>query len=116
MKKIIVVKFGGSSLKNKEDLSKILSVVKMYEQPLAVVVSAVNGVTDRLAEAVADIRNLDVNGFLASLNSTYQHFLKAKNQELKARVYEIRDLLEGARLIGQVPDFVYDRVLSHGER
>ena len=116
MKKIIVVKFGGSSLKNKEDLSKILSVVKMYEQPLAIVVSAVSGVTDRLAEAVADIRNLDVNGFLASLNSTYQHFLKEKNQELKARVYEIRDLLEGARLIGQVPDFVYDRVLSHGER
>jgi len=116
MKKIIVVKFGGSSLKNNEDLSKILNVVKMYEQPLAVVASAVNGVTDRLVEAVADIRNLDVNSFLASLNSTYQHFLKAKNQELKARVYEIRDLLEGARLIGQVPDFVYDRVLSHGER
>jgi len=116
MKKIIVVKFGGSSLKNKEDLAKILSVVKMYEQPLVVVVSAVRGVTDRLMEALDDIGSLDVDGLLASLNSIYQSFLETRNFELEARVYGIRDLLLGSRLIGQVPDFVYDQVSSHGER
>ncbi|MDD8020140.1 MAG: aspartate kinase [Acidobacteriota bacterium] len=115
MKKI-VVKFGGSNLKKKEDLSKILSVIKMYKQPLVVVVSAVNGVTDRLIDALANVNHLDVDRLLIELSSIYQSFLDVKNAELETRIYEIKDLLLGTKLIGQVPDFIYDQVLSHGEK
>lgn len=114
--KVIVLKFGGSNLKNRSDLERILRVVSMYKEPFIVVVSAVNGVTNRLIDALDNIRNLDVESFLEDLYLTYRSFLGEENVQLKKRVYEIQELLMGTKLIGKVPDFVYDEVVSHGER
>jgi len=114
--KPIVIKFGGSNLKDKSDLSKILNVVRMYDKPLIVVVSAANGVTNKLIQAVSDIRNLEIERFLAEIYSVYKSFIDEEDLELKERVYQIRETLLGAKLIGRVPDFVYDQIVSHGER
>lgn len=113
---MVVLKFGGSNLKNKADLEKILKVVSMYKEPFIVVVSAANGITNKLIDALSNINDLDVDGFLEELYSTYQSFLTEENLQLKERVYQIRELLLGTKLIGKVPDFVYDQVVSHGER
>ncbi|MDI3495804.1 aspartate kinase [Pseudothermotoga elfii] len=115
MKKV-VLKFGGSSLKNKDDLSKIFEVVRMYDRSFILVVSAVNGVTNSLIRALKVIKDIDIDEFLFDLYSIYQNFLDREYSDLKERVYQIRDLLMGAKLIGRVPDFVYDHVVSHGER
>jgi len=45
----IVLKIGGSNLKDTESFSRIISLVKAYQHPVIVVVSAFYGVTDRLA-------------------------------------------------------------------
>ncbi|HEY8541377.1 MAG TPA: aspartate kinase, partial [Pseudothermotoga sp.] len=113
---MVVLKFGGSNLRNKADLEKILKVISMYREPFIVVVSAVNGVTNRLIDALNNIGDLDVNKFLEELYSTYQSFLSEENFELKERVYQIKEILLGTKLIGKVPDFVYDQIVSHGER
>ena len=44
----IVLKIGGSNLKNEESLSGIISLAKAYPFPVIVVVSAFFGVTNRL--------------------------------------------------------------------
>lgn len=113
---MVVLKFGGSNLRNKADLEKILKVISMYREPFIVVVSAVNGVTNRLIDALNNIGDLDVNKFLEELYSTYQSFLSEENFQLKERVYQIKEILLGTKLIGKVPDFVYDQIVSHGER
>ncbi len=114
--KVVVLKFGGSNLKNKSDLQKILKVVSMYREPFIVVVSAVNGVTNKLIDALNNIEDLNVEDFLEELYSTYRSFLDEEDFQLKERVYQIKELLLGVKLIGKVPDFVYDRLVSHGER
>jgi len=111
-----VMKFGGSALRSRPDLEKVLEIAKAYVKPFVMVVSAVNGVTDELVRAARGIGGLDVNAFLAGLYGTCRDMLGADCRGLEARVFEIRDLLLGAKLIGETPDSVYDRVVSHGER
>jgi len=111
-----VLKFGGSNLRHRSDLSRILEVVRMYNRPLVVVVSALNGVTNSLINAVKNIKTLDVDDFLSHLYSTYCNFFGEESVLLKERVYQIHNMLVGAQLIGEVPDFVHDYVVSHGER
>ena len=52
-----VVKFGGSNLKCKEDIGRIIQVVKNYNQPVVIVVSAFYGVTNYLIEALDKARH-----------------------------------------------------------
>ncbi|HOK34057.1 MAG TPA: aspartate kinase, partial [Fervidobacterium sp.] len=98
-----VLKFGGSNLRRRSDLSTILEVIRMYNEPLVIVVSALNGVTNSLINAVKNIRTLDVDGFLSHLYSTYRDFLGEEFTPLKERVYQIRNMLIGTQLIGEVP-------------
>ena len=50
----IVVKIGGSNLKSKLDLSKVLNVIVSYQQPVVVVVSAFYGITDLLVSKISN--------------------------------------------------------------
>lgn len=111
-----VVKFGGSNLRCREDLFKILEVVRMYQQSLIVVVSAAYGVTNQLIDAVSKIDQLDVDDFLNFLYERYRSFLDRDDEELRARVFEIRNALLGSKLLGEVPTQVQDFIVSHGER
>lgn len=111
-----VLKFGGSNLKSGQDLFKIMEVVKMYRGQLIVVISAVYGVTNQLIDAVSKIDRLDVDEFLTRLYERYRSFLGRDDQQLKDRVFEIRNVLLGSKLLGEVPFQVQDLIVSHGER
>jgi len=69
-----------------------------------------------LTEALENLPDLNVDGFLDNMESVYQGFLQEPSSELHQRVFAIKDFLQGAQLIGEAPPFVYDYVLSHGER
>lgn len=111
-----VLKFGGSNLKSRDDLFKILDVVKMYKGSLIVVVSAAYGVTNQLIDAVSKIDRLDVDAFLQSLYERYRSFLGRDDEGLKDRVFEIRDVLLGSKFLKEVPIEFQDYIVSHGER
>jgi len=113
---VFVVKFGGSNLKNAEDLFKILEVLRMYNKNLIIVISAAYNVTNQLIDAVAKIDRLNVDEFLTSLYERYRSFLGRDDEQLKERVFEIKNVLLGAKLLGEVPVQVQDRIVSHGER
>ncbi len=128
MSRKIVVKFGGSNLKSKEDISRLIQVVRLYAQPLVIVVSALYGVTDRLvetlrrapteAEAIPEIEEYLVEAHLRiiELYIDDEAYREQVADAVRQRVEELEKNLRGVHYLGEVPDFVEDRVLSYGER
>lgn len=129
-KKRIVVKFGGSNLKSNGDITKLLRAVKLYrrEQDIVIVVSALFGVTDTLVEALQLVKcdETSITGLKASLLETHQQLalqyiedsdLQAETLDnLNRRIDILGKNLKGVNCLGEIPDFVEDRVLSYGER
>ena len=124
----IVVKFGGSNLKTKRDLKKVLEVIESYEEPLVIVVSAFYGITDFLSsrisasletkEAIENIidelnnRNREIVGE----NITDLAYSKKALQKLDTIVGQLEKFLLGVHYIGEVPEFLEDQILSFGEK
>lgn len=124
----IVVKFGGSNLKTNEDIDNIIKVVKSYNRPLVVVVSAFFGVTNYLQSGLervqSSIDHIDEMGkFIRNLKKDVISY-HVDNEELQQSIYktierrleELENCLKGVHYIGDVPDFIEDRVLSFGEK
>lgn len=126
--KKIVVKFGGSNLKQKEDITRLVRAVKAYQQPIVIVISALYGVTDMLVYTLTRITNeeavvdeikqklLDLHFQILDLyieDTGYRNEVKGK---IATRVAELVKYLWGIHCLGEVPNFASDRVLSYGER
>ncbi|TRX72296.1 aspartate kinase [Carboxylicivirga sp. M1479] len=127
MKKI-VAKFGGSNLKKKEDIQKLVRVIKTYDRPMVIVVSAFYGITNHLIKSMEAVQEEESN--IEKLG----HFLKELKKEailenfedkewqdktlcaVQSRIKELNRYLTGIHYIGDVPDFVGDVILSYGER
>lgn len=128
MSKKIVVKFGGSNFKSTEDLSHLVNVVKIYNRPLVIVVSAFSGITDKLTEHLKITSTKEFNSealinFLFELkrNTIVQNIsddiLRYETISAVAiRLKELERLLTAVNLLGTTPDFVNDTILSYGER
>ena len=133
MKKI-VVKFGGSNLRQPQDIDRVVNVVQAYQRPLVLVVSAFYGITNALIECVKSAK--EGAGTKAALKESqnYTQTLRALKREiLEANISDVahRDRTEkalgerldqldryltGIHCIGDVPTFVNDAILSYGER
>ena len=130
-KKKIVVKFGGSNLRTKEDFAKLYQVVTLYRhfhQPIVIVISALYGVTNLLETSLKKVKTdenaiADLKNNLVGLHHPIIH-LYVKDDEhrrevlesLNKRVDELGKYLQGIHCLGEIPEFAADRVLSYGER
>ncbi|ODN30486.1 aspartate kinase [Fervidobacterium thailandense] len=119
--KFAILKFGGSNFKSVGDVQHVISILtslKKSSQDMryVVVVSALYGVTDKLVNALRNLRDIEINNFLDDLYKFHRNFLGNDDDKLRSIVFSIEGFLLGAQLIGRVPDFVYDTVVSHGER
>ena len=122
------MKFGGSSIGTSENLQLVKKIVEQESASVIVVVSALAGVTDRLLLA-AD--------FAVSSNSAYKSLLEEVIQkheeliekaitssldhdELKSKTQilfdELRNILRGVYLIGDLSQKTSDKIVSYGER
>lgn len=127
MKKI-VAKFGGSNLKKKEDILKLVRVIKAYNRPMVIVVSAFYGITNYLINTIDEVKKDEAQiknliKYLISLKEevVYENFedieqAKATMGQVEKRIYELERYLTGIHYIGEAPSFVEDVVLSYGER
>jgi len=126
--KKIVVKFGGSNLKTPEDIKNIIKVVKSYNRPLVIVVSAFFGVTNYLIDGISKVQTSinhidEINSFIKGIKkeAINQHIDEKILQDevftkIEERLLELENCLRGIHYIGDVPDFVEDKVLSFGEK
>lgn len=124
----IVVKFGGSNLRTQQDIEHVLSVIRKYDRPLVVVVSAFYGITNMLEEMLLKAQHdhsaidesLDL--LIARKRDTIFNLIKSKaiqdetRELLDTRIQSLKRYLKGVNYIGEIPPFVADIVMSFGER
>jgi len=124
----IVVKFGGSNLKTKEDILKLIRVLECYNAPVVIVVSALYGITDILVKVIRKVKE-DESAINSAMETLFEAHHVIINQyiddpgskqktlkRIKKRVSELNKYLHGVHYLGEVPDFAEDMVLSYGER
>jgi aspartokinase/homoserine dehydrogenase 1 len=123
-----VLKFGGSSVETSENINKVINIVKesSYNHKIAVVVSALGGITDLL---------LDAGKLACNSNESYKNRLKIIEERhlqvvrelipvtkqsgvlgfIKKMLNKLENTLEGVFLINELSNKTSDKIVSFGE-
>ncbi len=124
----IVVKIGGSNLKDIDSVNKVIRTIKQYNQPLIIVVSAFYGITGQLIDMLHNVQTdrdrIDwLTNFLSEMKMKIindyidDEVLREKTFiVIKDRLQKLEYYLLGVHYIGETPKFIEDVVLSYGER
>jgi len=117
----IVVKIGGSNLKDTDSLKRVIALVKTYNEPVVIVVSAFYGVTDNLEKAIAG--ELNAVDFLNQLQQLHQDVLRCFVSDKDRCQHVERELLQ---CLGNLKVLLFadnreeaapaNKILSFGER
>jgi aspartokinase/homoserine dehydrogenase 1 len=123
-----VLKFGGTSVANADNINKVVAIVQKSLQrgKTVVVVSALGGVTDSLlkAGALAAAADEGYKEVLATIEHRHLEAVKvlvpvAKQSSVlswvKQRCNEIEDICNGVFLLGEISGRTRDRIVSFGE-
>lgn len=120
-----VLKFGGSSVANAENIKKVVEIVRATADPAVVVLSAMQGTTDRLIDAgrlaergdesyrtkIDEIRTLHISTIIELFASESPQI----RDEITERFAELEGLCRGVELIGELSARTLDNILSFGE-
>ncbi|WP_179349570.1 bifunctional aspartate kinase/homoserine dehydrogenase I [Winogradskyella pacifica] len=132
-----VLKFGGTSVGSAENINKVISILDQQSKTtnIAVVVSAVGGITDKLLEAgnlacnkdldyknkydtIWSIHNAVIEGLF--LNPDNDKSTQKKQDDLHDLITEklsdLKSLLDGIYLINELSPKTKDKLLSFGEK
>ncbi|MBT8185565.1 MAG: bifunctional aspartate kinase/homoserine dehydrogenase I [Eudoraea sp.] len=122
-----VLKFGGTSVANSENINKVQQIVSASSsKQIVVVVSALGGITDLLLEAaaLAASQGGDHKDVLNEIEKrhikTIKELLPIQDQsavlsKIKSQLNELEILLDGANMVGEVTAKLSDKIVSHGE-
>jgi bifunctional aspartokinase / homoserine dehydrogenase 1 len=125
-----VIKFGGSSLATPERIREVISIIRQYaseSMELTVVVSAISGVTNTLANLCNLIPSDKAGGESLIRDLEERHLSVIKSllpvtgqpsamAEVISLCNELSDIADGAFLVGEVTLRTRDLILSFGER
>jgi aspartokinase/homoserine dehydrogenase 1 len=122
-----VLKFGGSSVGNAENIQLVRKIVENHDEPCVVVISAFNGVTDRLLHAALLARDQQAayqevaTGIRYTFLEIVSDLLSASvqesaTQEVNSLLDELNDILRGVFQLRELSAKTQDLVLSYGER
>lgn len=123
-----VLKFGGSSVANAENIEKVVEIVTSAgaDGSCVVVLSAMQGTTDALIEAGRAAERGD-DGFIeriyeiaekhaAAINSLFHDGDRSAVADfVESAVKELESIAEGVRRVGELTPKTLDRILSFGE-
>ncbi|THF53208.1 bifunctional aspartate kinase/homoserine dehydrogenase I [Flavobacterium supellecticarium] len=121
-----VLKFGGTSVANEQNIKKAIAVIQNIPGKKVVVVSALAGVTDSLSEAINQAKNRDLRykNILTELQKRHYEVVQKllpdqDNSELQSYIKSgfvtIASLLDGCFLLGELSAKTNDTILSYGE-
>ena len=123
-----VLKFGGTSVANAENINKVVAIVKksVKKDKTVVIVSALGGITDLLLSAAALAAEGD-ESYKEKLATIEQRHIEAVKQLIpvaqqsqllslvKKSCNEIEDICNGIFLLGELTPRSKDRIGSYGE-
>lgn len=123
-----VLKFGGSSVANAENINKVVEIIKnkKNDAKAIVVVSALGGITDMLLKtaALAEANDEAYKDLLQEIEAKHFHAVKelipvqAQSSVLslvKTICNEIEDICNGIFLLRELSARTKDRIVSYGE-
>jgi aspartate kinase len=119
---IVVLKLGGSILRDREDLGRVADVVKSEissgNLPVCVV-SAMKGVTDKIINALSQVRmaGFEPKTFVEGLAAEHLSSLpeSADPEPLRKEFEKLEHVLSYVRSSGELGDSVYAYTVSRGE-
>ena len=123
-----VLKFGGTSVANAQNIKLTLDIVKQKAKSIkiAVIVSALSGVTDLLLSASKKAAQKDENYKLITEEIKQKHFTaiseliesKYQNQltvKINLQINQLQTLLDGCFLLGELSARTSDAIVCFGE-
>ena len=123
-----VLKFGGSSVANAENIDKVIALVRaaLTKDRTILVVSALGGITDMLIQAAASAAAGDESYKDKLQVIEHRHLETVKSllpltrqagtlSAVKTRCNEIEDICSGIFLLGELSARTQDKVVSYGE-
>ncbi|WP_298223097.1 bifunctional aspartate kinase/homoserine dehydrogenase I [Flavobacterium sp.] len=123
-----VLKFGGTSVANAQNINLVLDIVNEYSKKdqLVVVVSAFSGVTDMLVLAAANAAAKDKNykEIVSQIEKKHKDAIEeliplSEQSELidaiNSNINHLKTLLDGCYLLGELSNRTSDTILSFGE-
>jgi aspartokinase/homoserine dehydrogenase 1 len=119
---MLIVKFGGTSLADRERLDRAAGIVAAHQGPLVAVVSAIGDTTDRLLEAGAHAEAGNALGASAVVQALREAHREAAPDDpaLQSRLdqlfAELSSILEGVRLLRELTPRSTALLGSFGER
>ena len=116
---MIVMKFGGSSVRNAERIRGVAEIVRRYrDRKPVVVLSALGGITDLLFDTAREALE-GRNGLLPTLRKRHEDVAKDLGVDfdlLHDNFAELAVLLKGISLMKEITPRTLDYVVSFGER
>ena len=115
---MIIMKFGGSSLRDATRIKEVINLIKLYlEKHPLVVCSAMGKTTDALIKAGRSAAQGDIN----FTNIKEQHLQIIKELELEETLLdglflELQNVLNSIAILHEVPNKISDLLVSFGER
>ncbi len=125
---MVVLKFGGTSVANAQNIQKVITIVnlKAKDNKLAVVVSALSGITDMLINAskkaaakdetyktnIEEIKQKHFDAIADLVDPANQNQLLIK---INSQINQLQTLLDGCFLLGELSPRTSDAVASFGE-
>lgn len=123
-----VMKFGGSSVGSPDSLKQVKQIIENEKEPVIMVVSALAGVTDRLLLA-ADFALNNNSGYKTLLEEIIARHTdlidevivssddkEDATQKIQQLFDDLRNILRGVYLIGDLSQKTSDKIVSYGER
>ncbi|MGE0709492.1 MAG: aspartate kinase [Planctomycetota bacterium] len=119
-----VMKFGGSCLQSRAGLERMIELIRAEPRPLAIVLSALKGITDQLiglleraeregsAPSLAEVRERH----LEVLETLAEERRARARAELELRIAELERVLGAVAALGEAPPTTRDRIVGMGER
>jgi len=129
LKRLTIMKFGGSCLRSPESFSQIINVINKYvsedpEQQLIFVVSALSGITDLLLNSArAASRQEDPEGYLLEIIRKHEETIEkvipekfqiAVKDFLEDNISSIRAMIDDIKEF-EISPFKIDQIISKGE-
>lgn len=125
-----VLKFGGTSVGNAENIEKVIQILLKYKSngdDLAVVFSAMSQMTNRLiamstkaaegnesyTKELKEFENMHIEAVRKLIDAKGQSTVFAN---IKRKINELEDLLQGVFLVRELSPKTLDHIQSHGER
>jgi aspartokinase/homoserine dehydrogenase 1 len=122
-----VLKFGGTSVANSENIRRVIDIVKNKQEQVVIVVSALGGITNTITRCaeLASKRNPEYQILISEIEAKHIEAAKelitnGKLQEVKnivkELIKELNDICHGVYLLQEISPKTKDYLLGFGER